>query len=220
MPYQIINAGKAFQTSTFLDTAIMDAWNTYQGNWMEITAATLSSTNYPGALYGTVDSNGNFDFYTAQSTSSTLVGSIESPQTWAAANHGWSVTGEVLGQAGTFNGFMATTPTSTQYPTLGAAIGNRLSGAINRGVMEIPSTPPAPGTLLSVQPLCPNAFPIPAPAYENSFAAELTNVAATMGYKPYAVYSYPYSDLCLSTDTTAYGPPGQPITLTVTINNS
>lgn len=222
-PYHIINpqhgAPTFFKTADFLLNQIMEAWKAYTGNWMEITASSLSATNYPGALYGTVDSSGNFDFYTAQSTSppSTLVGSIESPFTYFLTN-GEPVTTQMLGQNGTFNDFMQPYSALAQtYPTLGPAVGNRLSGALNSGVMIIsPSPPPNSGTLITTQPICTGRFPGPSPApYENQYAAAIHQVSNTYGNPRGAAYGYPYDDLCnTSTDTTQYG-----LTqMTITIN--
>lgn len=218
MPYHIINpqhgSPNFFASSTFLDGPIMTAWNAYTGNWMEITAASLSSTGYTGSLYGTVNASGNFDFYTAQSTSSTLVGSIENPQTYATNHAGQTVTQQMLAQNGTFNDFI--TP-DVQYPALGPAIGNRLSGALNSGVMNTAS-PPAnnSGTLISTQPVCSGRFPGASVApYENEYAAAIHQVSNTYGNPAGAAYGYPYDDLCnTSTDTTQYG-----LTqMTITIN--
>jgi hypothetical protein len=222
MPYHIINpqhgSPNFFASSTFLDSPIMTAWDAYTGNWMEISAASLSATKYSGPLYGTVGASGNFDFYTAQSTSSTLVGSIESPQTYATNNTGETVTVQMLAQNGTFNNFM--TPYTTlaqQYPALGPAIGNRLSGALNSGVMNTAS-PPAinSGTLITTQPICSGRFPGTSVApYENQYAAAIHQVSNTYGNPTGAAYGYPYDDLCeTSTDTTQYG-----LTqMTITIN--
>lgn len=220
MPYHVINPQHGtpnfFPSPTFLDNAIMTAWDTYQnGNWMEITAASLSATNYPGPLYGTVDASGNFDFYSAQSTASTLIGTIGNPQTYAAnhsSNLQATVTNQMFAQDGVFDDF--TTP-STAYPSLGPAVGNRLSGALNSGVMA-PTVAPAPGAPLTVQPVCTGRFPGPTVApYENQFAAALHSIANTYAYVAGAAYGYPYDDLCgTSTDTTATG-----ITqMTITIN--
>ncbi len=217
MPYHIINpqhgSPNFFPNDTFLDTSVMAAWNAYTGgNWMEITAASLSATGYSGPLYGTVDSSGNFDFYATQNTLGTLVGTIENPQTYATANSE-SITSQVLAQNGTFGNFM------TPYPVLGPAVGNRLSGALNSGVMA--ATPPVTagsGVILTVQPICTNRFPSSATApYQNQFAGALHSIANTYAYVAGAAYGYPYDDLCgTSTDTTATG-----ITqMTVTINPS
>lgn len=213
MPYHIINpqhgSPNFFASSTFLDSPIMTSWDAYTGNWMEIAAASLSATNYPGPLYGTVDASGNFDFYTSQSTSSTLVGSIGNPQTYATNNPGQTVTLQMLAQNGTFNNFMTPyTAVAQQYPTLGPAIGNRLSGALNSGVMNTGSPPPQnSGTLISTQPICSGRFPGASVApYENEYAAAIHQVSNTYGNPAGAAYGYPYDDLCnTSTDTTQYG---------------
>lgn len=215
-PYHLINPQHGwpnfFPNDTFLDTAVMAAWDTYEnGNWMEITANSLSATGYAGPLYGTVDSEGNFDWFATQTTSGAPIGKIENPQTYATAT-GESITSQVLAQNGAFGDFM------TSYPILGPAVGNRLSGAIDSGVMAA-ATPPAPGTALTVQPICGSArFPsVTTAPYQNQFAAALHLIADTYAYVPGAAYGYPYDDLCgTSTDTTAAG-----ITqMTITINPS
>lgn len=221
----ILNPQHFSPLPTFLDTAIMatNAWDAYQGgNWMEITANSLSGTTYPGPLFGTVDANGNFDFYNGQSTADTLIGTIESPTTYAA-NNATTVTEQMFAQNGTFNNFMLPTPVpspgSTPIPTtLGPAVGNRLSGALNSGVME-PSVSPSPGAPLTVQPICGTArFPGTTIApYENQYAGALHAVANTYAYVPGAAYGYPYDDLCgTSTDTTSDGT----TQMTITINPS
>lgn len=216
MPQHIMNpqhgSPNFFPSATFLDNAIMNAWGTYaNGNWMEITAASLSATTYPGALYGTEDANGNLNFYAVQSIAGTLVGSIANPATYASA-HNTTVTQEVLAQNGTFGDF--STP-NTSYPSLGPAIGNRVSGALNSGVFvpnPMPSTQP-----ISVQPVCTGRFTSGGSAYQNQYANLLHSVANTYAYVAGAAYGYPYDDLCgTSTDTTSNGIQS----MTVTINPS
>ena len=120
----------------------------------------------------------------------------------------------MLAQNGAFNDF--TTPSGT-YPTLGPAVGNRLSGALNSGVMQ-PATAPAPGAPLTVQPICTGRFPSVATApYQNQYAGALHTIANTYAYLAGSAYGYPYDDLCgTSTDSTVTG-----ITqMTITINPS
>lgn len=216
MPYHIVNpqhgSPNFFPSSTFLDTAIMTAWNTYQnGNWMEITAASLAATSYPGALYGTEDASGNMNFYATQSIAGTLVGTIENPMTYASANN-TTVAQETLGQYGTFGNF--TTPYGAD-PTLGPAVGNRVSGALNSGVFVPTSIPPSQP--ISVQPVCTGRFTSGGAAYQNQFANALHAVANTYAYISGAAYGYPYDDLCgTSTDTTSSGIQS----MTITINPS
>lgn len=96
-PYRIVNPKNAygsaapgsgapwFSTPGFLDSAILAVWNAYQApTWL-----TIQSVNANGytTLYGQVDANQNVNFYTSQSTASTLVATIPSPisgvsQTW------------------------------------------------------------------------------------------------------------------------------------------
>lgn len=199
-----INYGTSGASVGFLDSAIMTAWNTYaNGNWMTISAASLSATTYPGALYGTVDASGNFDFYETQSIAGTLAGTIANPQTYASG-HSTTVTTEMFAQNGAFGDF--TTP-STTYPTLGPAIGNRVSGALNSGVFAT-----------AAQPQCSGRFPgATAAPYENQFAGTLHSIANTYAYVAGAAYGYPYDDLCgTSTDTTGTGV----TSMTLTINPS
>ncbi|MEO9263463.1 MAG: beta-1,3-glucanase family protein, partial [Candidatus Baltobacteraceae bacterium] len=216
MPYHIINpqhgSPNFFPNATSLDSAIATAWNAYRGgNWMEITPASLSATGYSGPLYGTVDGSGNLNFYAAQSTAGTLVGTLQNPSAYAAA-HAETVTSQTLAQNGAFNNF--TTP-SAVYPTLGPAIGNRVSGALNSGVF-VPSPLP-PTQPVSTQPICTGRFASGGSAYQNQYAATLHGIANTYAYVAGAAYGYPYDDLCgTSTDTTSNG-----ITsMTITINPS
>lgn len=207
MPYHIINpqhgSPNFFPSSSFLDSALATAWSTYSsGNWMVISAASLSATTYPGNLYGTEDASGNMNFYATQSIAGTLIGTIENPATYAAvASNNTTFTQEVMAQNGAFGNF--TTPNTT-YPTLGAAIGNRVSGALNSGVFSI-----------SAQPACGAArFNSGGSAYQNQYANVLHSVANTYAYVAGAAYGYPYDDLCgTSTDTTSAAVQSMTITI-------
>ena len=199
-----------FPNANFLDINIMAAWTSYEnGNWFELTAASLSSTNYPGALYGTEDTNGNMNFYSTQNiTTGTLIGTIGNPMTYATANN-TTVTQETFAQNGTFGDF---TIADSTYPTLGPAVGNRVSGALNSGVFVPSPLPASPWT--SVQPICTGRFISGGAAYQNQFANLLHQVANTYAYVAGAAYGYPYDDLCgTSTDTTSNGITGMTITI-------
>ena len=215
-----INYGTSSASVGFLDTGINTAWNQYTGNWMVITQASLSATSYPGALYGTVDVNGDLDFYETQSIAGTFVGKIQNPQNFATANN-TTPTEELFAQDGTFGGFEAPqSSVSTQYPTLGPAIGNRVSGALNSGVWTVSTPVPAQNAaaVITTQPVCTGRFPgASAAPYENQFAGTLHSIANTYAYVAGAAYGYPYDDLCgTSTDTTGTGV----TSMTLTINPS
>lgn len=199
MPYRVSNPSHGdvygFTSKTFLDTAIMAAWNAYQGGaWMTITG--LDATGYPGGtVYGTVDGSSNFKFYSAPNTSSTLLGTMASPTTLAE-----SPTIQMFQANGVFVTFTYSDPT---YPLLMPAVGNRVSGALNRGVMAT-----------AAQPACSGDYP--GVAYQNQFANYIHQVATTNGYNGGA-YGYPYDDLCgASTDTSD----SAPTSMTITINPS
>ena len=205
MPYRVTNPSHGdqagfFPSTTFLDTALMTAWNSYQGgNFMTITAATLASTQYTGAAYGTVDASSNFNWYSAPDTSSTLLGTMYSPAHFTSSES-WTM--QMFEANDAFVQFSYSNPLFSS--TLMPAIGDRVSGALNRGVMN-----------QTTQPACTGGYP--GAAYQNQFANYVHQIASNATYGYGAAYGYPYDDLCgLSTDTSDPAPTSFTITIGTT----
>lgn len=204
-PYRVINPkngnGPAgfFTNDGFLDSQIMAAWNSYQnGAWM--TMSDLAAAGSSNPVYGTVDASSNLNWYTTQSTSGVLIGTMPSPQSVS----GTTPTIQMFSANGVFVNFTNTPPANA---TLMAAIGNRVSGALNRGTMANAS-----------QPACPPVKQYPGSPYQNQYAAVLHAIAANPAYGiGGGAYAFPYDDNCnQSTDTTDPAPKS----LTITVNAS
>ena len=203
-PYRVMNPGHGdqpgfFSSTTFLDSALRTAWDSYQSQWMtlDLTAAGFST------YYGQVDANENFNFYSSQSVNpANLVGTILSPfSTSNQTTYSWkSPTMQVLAN----NGAFVTVP-SGQNATLVGAIGDRVVGALNRGTFA---------TL--AQPAC-GVAQYPGVAYQNQYANYLHTIASQPAYGFNGAYAFAFDDSCSS--STLIKQPA-PSLLTVTINPS
>ncbi len=204
-PYRVMNPGHGdqsgfFSNTSFLDSALQTAWNAYQSQWMTLNLTPANAAW--GTIYGQVDGSGNFQFYTTQSTSGTPVVTILSP--FSSTNqqtYNWGpATMQVFANDGAFSYVSNTNQVAEEV----SATGNRLVGALNRGMF---------GTTSQVA--CPNPTgPYPGSAYQNDYASYLHQIALTsMGYNGGA-YGFAYDDSCgTSTDTTVSSPTTMSITI-------
>ena len=215
MPYRVLapvsvqwgpggNAGlPGFFPGNFNDANILAAWNAYQApNWMTL-------QNVGGGfstLYGQVDAGENFNFYTAQSTSSQIVATIPSPF-GNAYGFTETATEAVYLQNQPFLLPASMGSGSWPYNATNAAaagtIGNMVSTAINRGVFNIP-----------IQSAC-GVTLYPGASYQNQYAAVVHKVAANVAYGYSQAYALPYDDQCNNSTTITNT---APTSLSVTIN--
>ena len=194
-PYRVVNPKNGngpvgfFTNDGFLDSDVMGAWNSYKsGVWL--TMGDLAAAGSPNPVYGTVDADSNFNWYTTKSTSGTLIGTMPNPQSVS----GTTPTIQMFSANGVFVNF---TNTPAGNETLMAAVGNRVSGALNRGTMSNAS-----------QPACPPVKQYPGSPYQNQYASVVHSVAANPAYGiGGGAYAFPYDDNCnQSTDTTDAAP--------------
>lgn len=223
-----------FYPGTFLDSAILAAWNTYQApNWLTINGVGGELANAP--VYGQVDANGNFNFYLAQSTTGTLVATIPSPfnpafqfgggvlsataypATWGPA------TETMMEQNGPYllptSISVIVTPTGSPqpnpYPTTYAWPQNKVYPNAAATIGNKVSTALNRG-IYSVNPIaCPPPSPLyPNAAYQNQYAAVVSTVASNPLYGFGQSYTIPYNDQCgLSTTIQDPAPTGLSITI-------
>ena len=203
MPYRVLNpkamylsGGTNFPNAGFLDGSMMSVWNAFQApRWLTVNDVPASPA---ATLYGQVDGNENFNFYTAPSTSSTLVATLPSPFN-AAYWNGEPATMQMLANNGAFVPPPAAPggswPQNATNAAAAANLGNLIVSAMTRGVLGTSAAP------VTTQEVCNLAAFYPGVAYQNQYASAVHAVANNRQYGFGQAYAYPYDDQCgFSTD--------------------
>ena len=202
-PYRVLNPQHvSFSDPTFLDAAIKAVWEAYKAPvWLAMNA--VNADGYT-TLYGQVDANDNFNFYT-DTTGSTLVASILSPfSTSNQTAYTWgTATQQVLACNGAFVEFPAT---AAANQAAAANLGNMIAAALNRGVLG------AAGSPLASEEVCTGFYG--GAAYQNQYAAALHTVAKNATYGYGHAYAFSYDDQCNDSNTVT-DPAPKSITLTI-----
>lgn len=220
MPYRVLNPKTLYQTGgvnlpdpAFLDSSIRTIWNAFQApRWLTVNNVYGSPTS---TVYGQVDANENFNFYTAPSTGSTIVATLPSPFNRTYWN-GKPATIQMLANDGAFvppgsapGG--GSWPQNNAHPAAAANLGNLIVSALTRGVLGTDAAP------VTTQEVCTLSAFYPGVPYQNQYAAAVHAVANNPRYGFGQSYAYPYDDQCgFSTDIAD----PRPRQLVVTVNPS